>query len=383
MSKRRRGRDRRAAIDHEATAAKEGHGVSGNRISYIVPDEKLTELGVAVFRADVDKDGTKKDFFVHVIPPIDADGELPALPLYVHYGVGPDSSAFLCPQYMGTVLKERGIPIPKEISDGRCPICEHEQELRQRTVAAKKAHPDRNYDIEWDEIKACRAYSGGWQRQNPKRYLLWVRDASEEKASADDPLLLYDTPTTVYSGMLSLCRNRRTGEVLDISDPEDGRVFCFAREGIGRDDTKYDGFVLEERSPTPVEWDDLDLSYLDVLVFAGYDEINTAFGTPPKPGEVVAAGDVADDLGKEFEKPSRRARPTEAKEETEDEEPKARRRRRSQPEPEEDSSDDDPPIGADDNGEQEELDGLRKKLRQRRAAAQAAAEAEADNEDEK
>jgi len=312
----RQRRDRSKAIQDDIDN-KSNYG--GNRKGFTKSDDELKELGVLRYVSDTHDGGKKKDHFLHVLPPHDDDGVAISLKLFVHWGVGPDKSAYLCPQMMRKVFVDYGIPVPAEIKDGRCPICDEWSKKNNALKAKKEANPSDDFEAYEKEVKALNPF--------PPRYLVWVMDARDEEGE-DKGLQIIVLPKKVYDGLLGLCRNKRTGAILDITDPEEGKTFIFSREGKGLM-TTYGDFSSEDRDPLPDEWIDAVLYYTNVLSFATYDEIATDFlGTTPKEEDAVGEGEkVAVEIAEAFEEESeerstrRRPRRNSRKEEPSEEEP--------------------------------------------------------------
>jgi hypothetical protein len=102
---------------------------------------------------------------------------------------------------------------------------------------------------------------------------------------------LYDAPSKVNNAILTLSKDRRTGKVIDISDPTEGKVLCFDRKGTGIK-TEYEGFELQNDEPVPPELVKQVLPWDKLLVFHEEAEILKSFqagaGTP-----AVDDGDAA------------------------------------------------------------------------------------------
>ena len=109
----------------------------------------------------------------------------------------------------------------------------------------------------------------------PPRYLFWVVDMSSAETEAQG-VQLYDAPMTVNDNILSMSKDRRTGELIDVSDPVDGKILAFDRVGSGLT-TKYQGFALEDRDPLMESWLDQAVDFENVFVIASYEEIKKAW----------------------------------------------------------------------------------------------------------
>jgi len=258
-------RDRSKAIEADIN----NRGKYGSsRKWYTIGDDELKELGVSRYVADSGDHGNTKDHFLHILPPHPDDGDPIALKLFVHFGIGIDENAFLCPRLMKETFEKFGIDVPPEIEEGRCPICEHNKVLRASLKRKQESNPSNDYETETAEIKSLTPF--------PPRYLVWVVDAKDEEKE-DEGLKFIVMPSTVYDGMIGTLKNKRTGAVLDITDPIDGKVFVFSRGGKTMTSTRYTEFAIEDRDPIPEKWLDDVLHYVDVLNFATYDEIAAEF----------------------------------------------------------------------------------------------------------
>lgn len=171
--------------------------------------------------------------------------------IYVHYGIGPDNSAYLCP------YKMKGEP---------CPICE----------AKKQAYN------EGDEETAK-------QLEPTYRVLSFMINRAKESEGPK----LWAAPWTVDSNICAVSVDEDTNEVIYIDDPKTGYDAFFTRDGTGRN-TKYSGEKIA-RKPSPLHADpDLLEKWLqfvvdhpipECLVYHDYDYIAKAFAgglTPSK-----------------------------------------------------------------------------------------------------
>lgn len=272
-----RGIDRRDAIKRDSENRK---GDYAQREWYLISDEALPALGISRYEINCGEKGSAKTHYLHIIPPDRLDGTPIGLRLYIHFNVGSDESAFLCPTFMKTVMSDPryNIPLPPQIADGRCPVCEKRQQLRDELLRLKEQNPSGDFKALENEIKEL-SYS--------MRYLLWVIDAKDEKAEAEG-LKFVSVPKTVYEGILDISKDRRTGEIIDITDPDTGKVFLFDRAGDKQYNTEYKTFAIEDRQPLPDEWL-VVLRYTDVLKFHDYQTIRAAFYGGVEPAETAAS----------------------------------------------------------------------------------------------
>ncbi len=165
--------------------------------------------------------------------------------IFIHYNIGPDNNAFLCPNKM--------------FSDN-CPICDYLQELKNA------GEPEDVYkEYYWT-----------------KRYLFWVVNV-ENKRTVKDGVYIYDAPKTVKNGILDVCVDERTKDIIDISDPTEKVNIVFRRVGKKGDmRTNYKGFKLEDRTEEiPDEYFDLpDMN--DLLVPPDVDLMRKVLGIEEK-----------------------------------------------------------------------------------------------------
>ncbi len=176
---------------------------------------------------------------IRILPPTWPKAEHYGLDLYVHYGVGPDRQSYLDLSKM--------IDKPDPISE------EHAEALRDG---------DDKYAKELDSKRRCGVY---------------LIDRNNEKEGVQ----FWAMPWTVDADINKLSVDRRTKEVLNIDDPEDGYDVEFEKTGKA-DRTKYEGTAIARRS-SPLG-DNRWLQYAqdnpipDQLVYFDYDHIAKAFG---------------------------------------------------------------------------------------------------------
>ena len=190
------------------------------------------------------------------ILPVDQDWGLEhyGMEVYVHYNVGADTESYLC---LDKMKRER------------CPICE-------AAAAAQKSG-----DAEFAKTL-----------KPSKRVVVWALDRETKELAP----VLWNMPWTIDRDIADRCVDKISGEVLDITDLDEGFDVSFSREGQGLK-TKYIGIDIARR-PSPVCRDDRDLEEVveflvnnplpDVLKYYSYEEINHSFtGTViPKEGKV-------------------------------------------------------------------------------------------------
>lgn len=173
--------------------------------------------------------------------------------LHVHFNVGPSNDAFLCPQEMKRM---------------RCPICEYREKLKE--------DPEANQDAVRNLYPTI-------------RYLFFIID-SKSGDTKKEGVQLYDAAFSVQKGIMGVSVNKRTGEVIDVSDPKEGKVVSFDRTGMGPKDTKYVSFELEDRPPLPSDIFDTIPDFDELIEYADYDEISSSFfGSAPQAEERKSA----------------------------------------------------------------------------------------------
>lgn len=230
---------------------------------------------------------------LRVLPPTWDDPDHFGYDTYVHYGIGPDKASYLSLSKM----KGEEDPIDEEY---------------------------RRANKEGDEDYAK-------QLKPNKRILIFVVDRKDEESGPK----LWSCPWTIDQDLAKLAYDDRTGELLNIDDPEAGYDISFDRNGTGRN-TRYEATSISRR-PSPLSDDDNEMdTWLDfveehpipsTLIFHDYDYIKEAFEGTAKQSD--------DD--EEEEKPSRsRGRDDEEKEER----PSRRSRRSSRDQDDEDEKED-------------------------------------------
>jgi len=219
----------------QAKEKAEGRGVS---IFQFVDTAKLSKLGITQYKA------IEGSNFIRVIPPKD-ESKFFAKEVYIHRQIGPDGATFVC---------------PKKMFDKRCPICEDIIKIRREDASDERI----------SELV-------------PKRnQLMFVIDVTSD-STIDKGLRWFVCPMGVLDDICKLSVNRRTGEIIDISDPDEGRDVIFTRAGT-KINTRYSGVQLEDTGPAPEDWDSFydDVPDFDsVLKETSYDKLYAEyFGVP-------------------------------------------------------------------------------------------------------
>jgi len=277
------------AIEKEQKDKESGN--YGIERKWYIDQDALDKHGIEQYRAKVGSN------FLSIVPPSDPDAYF-GLRIFVHYNIGPNNDAFLCPRMM---LGEA------------CVICERQDQL-------KAAEADE------DVIKALSCF--------PPRYLFLAVDETSEETAEKGPQL-YDAPQTVNNEILGLSKNRKTGETIDISDPDKGKMLIFDRTGTKAHNTRYSAFELEKREPLADNWLKVP-SIEDLLYFATEAEMLKSLGASVRKADPEDEGtDTADegtDTGGRRSRGARSGRSSRQSSEAKSEEtPSGCRSRRSEP----------------------------------------------------
>lgn len=330
MSQRTRGRDRgeRAGNTRRNT---EDRNAFGDRQGYLKADAELAKIGLGLYQVSSGKDGAAKLHSIHVLESHPDDPNLIGLGLYGHRDVGVHGDNFLCPREMRAYLGKQDLPIPPEIEDGRCPMCERHDILLVQYKKKKDKVPEKVRKQLWDELRKHRAAAGKWNEPGPVRYLTWVVDATD-RDTEDEGVKIFLMPPTVHDkGIAKKIAPTGDRKGRDPLDPDNGYIFEFEREGKEWHEVEYGGYGLGDRDSIPDEWVEAVPRYFDALNFVDYDTIRTAMesmGTDEEEGD----GDDA-----EARRGSRRRSRVDEDEDEEDDRPRRRSRR------DRDDEDDDPP----------------------------------------
>lgn len=188
----------------------------------------------------------KGDNCIRILPPTWDDAEHFGLDVYVHYGVGSDNGSFLCPRMMKT---------------GDCCICEERKQA--------EADGDEDYMRKL-------AYS--------HRVLYYLLDRDDEKKGVQ----VWAAPfASIDKNVTAQTRDSRSGEILNIDDPDEGYDVEFTKEGE-KERTKYSGVrVVRHSSDLGRDQDEyletvMETPLTDLLVHASNEHIeNVFFGSVP------------------------------------------------------------------------------------------------------
>lgn len=192
--------------------------------------------------------GKKGSNAIRILPPTFENADHYGIDIYVHYSVGPANASVLCLQNM---------------KDERCPLCE----ARNRALKIGDT----------DDAKSLKA---------GKRVLVWLIDRNDE----DQGPVLWAMPYTLDREFSVLAKDRQTGTILALDDPDEGFDIYFERNGEGMT-TKYEGKQLARR---PSQIPDAPLDFIEdrplpsVLIWRSYDEVKDLFEGGPEPASAAA-----------------------------------------------------------------------------------------------
>lgn len=181
--------------------------------------DRYTQDHVQVFKVQEGKNRIRN------LPDTWEGADFYAFEVFLHYGVGPDKTTYLCNN------KNEG-------GDGNCPIC------KERVKA------DREGDTEYAK-----------ELSPTKRVAVWLIDRANEQEGPK----LWMMPPSLNRDIVSRCVDSITNEVLNIDHPEEGFDIVFSVEGAGIK-RKYFGVEIARRS-TPISDDDNEMEkWLDYIV---------------------------------------------------------------------------------------------------------------------
>lgn len=194
------------------------------------------------------------DNVIRILPPTWEDAEHFGFDTHVHYSIGADKGTFLSLQKM----KREPCPIYEEMLQAQA-------------------------DGDEDYAKSLRSNH---------RVLVWLIDREKE----EDGPKLWAMPFGLDKDIALRCKDKRTGEILNIDHPEEGYDVEFTKTGSGIK-TKYEGLQISRRScPLSDDDDKFDewLEFIEenplpsVLNYHDYDYIKKVFsagGRPPPPSD--------------------------------------------------------------------------------------------------
>ena len=203
--------------------------------------------------------------------------------VYIHRGIGPDNSSYLC---------------VKQMNGEPCYICEER--------------------IYLDKIKET---EDSEKLKPQKRVVAWIIDRNKED---EGPYIWEYSPTTDKT--IANLQQERDGTLVLIDHPDKGFDVEFTREGTTMTNTKYLGWKISRRSSPVSDDDDQQEKWLDfitehpisdILVFYSEEHIKAVFS-----GQVESAD-------KDLDKPQERIRNKSLREELDDEIPEEKPKPRS------------------------------------------------------
>lgn len=254
MSRRRV--NRASAVKQRRQQAETGRYSSGHNI---LDTDALAEHGIKEYRI-------REENWWRIIPPADPEAKIEA-ELFTHSYIGPDNDSFICPN---AHFKKP------------CPICQEFTRLNGK-------------GLEWEEIRHL--------KNTPPRFGYLLVDMENEK-TIEEGVQACIAPKTVMEGIVSICVDRRSGEAVDPSYPDEPFDVFFAKKGQGKTGTRYEGFKLEtpkDFDVTPDEWlDVVPEDFMDLVHKPDFDEMKASMLGG-------AAAEEEDEEEKEEEQPRRRS----------------------------------------------------------------------------
>lgn len=186
----------------------------------------------------------KKENWIRILPPTWDNPNHYGIEIYVHYSVGPSRASVLCLRRM---------------KNEACPICE----AHDRATQAGREDAD--------------------QLKPTKRVLVWLIDRKAEQEGGPNykkiPQLWAQPATKVDQEIAKQCRDRFTGELYQIDNPDSGNDVMFEKVG-DQLATTYSGFQIAKR---PSSVDDAYLEYIianplhNTLKWRSYEELQSLF----------------------------------------------------------------------------------------------------------
>lgn len=159
------------------------------------------------------------DHVLRVMPPYKG-GDFFGLEIFVHSGIGINKDSFLCTEKTKLFAEEK-------LS---CPICAKAAKLAARGAADEEV----------------------WPLKPRKKVLFNIVDLDKPR----DGVKVWVCPITAADDIVRLCYDKRTKELKDITDPEEGYDIYVTREGEGLQ-TRYKGIQTDKTTSA------IDAVYLD------------------------------------------------------------------------------------------------------------------------
>lgn len=187
-----------------------------------------------------------------------------ALPVWVHYGVGPDNTAYLC------------LDQNEGHDHGECPICREWNRLRREAKALPEGPKKDDLLREASKLKA-----------KERRLLLLVNRDAES-----DGIQYWAMPFSIDKNLIELAEDTDSGDPYFVEDIEMGHDVMFRKDGEGMQ-TKYTGeqirptgSPLSDSPARQAEWvSQLEsITLEDLIRFYPAERIEQVFtGTTAKP----------------------------------------------------------------------------------------------------
>jgi hypothetical protein len=204
------------------------------------------------------------------------------LDVWVHYKVGPNQDAIVC---------------PSRNYDKPCPVCEQINELRKS-------------DEEEDTIKALL----------PKRRAVYnVVSYDTPKEEAKGIQIMDASHFLLEHRIIELARRPQGGGMIPFADPDDGKQIFFRRKGTGATNTEFTAYQFIDRDYI-ISDETLEQTFSldDLLTVKSYEEIHDLFwGTTreaisePVPAEVIKPASVRQPKPASTHKPEADKKPNE------------------------------------------------------------------------
>ncbi len=190
--------------------------------------------------------------FIKILPP-KADDIYFGFEMWIHWQVGDDEDAFLC---------------PKKTNGEDCPICLYQAQLM------KELDEDEKWTKEITSLF-------------PQARMVYFIVDTKDDDTIEKGVQIYPAPYTKVDkeGIIPLCvviNEDREETEFDISLPENMKDVTFTRKGKKQYDTVYSGFKLVKSTLTIDEVkgfiEQLPENFNDILDCPSYEEIESAFG---------------------------------------------------------------------------------------------------------
>lgn len=205
------------------------------------------------------------DHEIRILPPTWEDADHFGIDVWLHYGIGPDRSSYLCPAKM---------------KDESCPLCDER-------VKAQQAGEDEYADL-----------------FSPRpRVAFFVIDRKEEKAGP----LLWAPSANTEKEIVNAARDRKTNSVVSLDDPsKDGYDLSFSIEGSGIK-TKYKSIQVDRRSSPLSDDEDQAAEWLEYVKEHPLPEMLVFYDAEHLAEAASGTSSRQEDEEQEKEKPAKRS----------------------------------------------------------------------------